>query len=178
MATRNFVPRANGEGGIGKSRKCWGTAYIEKIFVRAVEVLGGETENDAQPATVGWVKQGFGKLLKGAIEAAGLRYNLADNGYICFGSLFGGFIMQWGVHDASVGWQQDEKGAYIDIPYNIAQTTLVRPIAAHYGGEGNNLLSFIAGWHANEATTMRFRRVNIKGTQAYGSLQWISFGKE
>ena len=147
MATRNYVPRANGEGSIGTAGKHWGGAFFDKLVVKTLEV-------------------------------AGVRYNLEENGYICFGALFGGFIMQWGVRDAGVGWQQDEKGAYVDIPYNIAQTTLVRPIAAHYGDDGDNLLSFIAGWHANENTTMRFRRVNIKGTQAYGSLQWIAFGKE
>ena len=147
MATRNYVPRANGEGSIGTEKKHWGGAFFDKLAVRTLEV-------------------------------AGIRYNLEENGYICFGPLFGGFIMQWGVKDASVGWLQDEKGAYIDIPYNIAQTTLVRPIAVHYGGNADNLLSIIAGWHANEATAMRFRRVNIKGTQAYGSIQWILFGKE
>ena len=97
MATRNFVPRKDGEGSIGKSRKHWGAAYIETLFVKAVEVLGGGTENDAQPATVGWVKQGFGKLLKSAFEAAGVRYSMAENGYLCLGTLFGNIKIQWGL---------------------------------------------------------------------------------
>ena len=176
MATRNYVPRANGEGSIGTEKKHWGGAFFDKISVKALEVIGGGGE-DTQPATVGWVKQGIGKLLKSALEAAGLRYNLADNGYICFGSLFGGLILQWGVVDVSVGWQQDGKGSYIDIPFNLAQTTLVRPIGVHYGGDPNNLLSFVAGWHAKENSVIRFRKVNIKGTESYGSLQWILLGK-
>ena len=38
----------------------------------------------------------FSKLLKKALEAAGLQYNIGSNGYICFGSLFGGLILKWG----------------------------------------------------------------------------------
>ena len=96
MATRNFVPCKDGEGSIGKSRKHWGAAYIDTLFVKAVEVLGGGTENDAQPATVGWVKQGFSKLLSSGLTAAGLTCNIAANGYIKLGRLFGGLIIQWG----------------------------------------------------------------------------------
>ena len=38
----------------------------------------------------------FGKLLKMALTASGVKYNIAQNGYVCFGSLFGGLIIQWG----------------------------------------------------------------------------------
>lgn len=96
MATRNFVPRKDGEGSIGKSRKHWGAAYIEKIFVKAVEVLGGETENDAQPATVGWVKSRFQEMVKNTFSVFGVRYVLEKNGYLCLGRLFGDLKILWG----------------------------------------------------------------------------------
>lgn len=38
----------------------------------------------------------FGKLLKMALTASGVRYNIAQNGYVCFGSFLGGLIVQWG----------------------------------------------------------------------------------
>ena len=147
MTTRNYVPRANGEGSIGTEKKHWGSAFFDKLVVKTLEV-------------------------------AGIRYNLEDNGYICFGPLFGGFIMQWGVVDASMGWKNDEKGAYIDIPYNIAQTALVRPIGIQCGGDSDNFLFFTSVWHKNENNVMRFRKTNVKGTNSYGSLQWVSFGKQ
>ena len=97
MATRNFVPRRDGEGSVGKLRKHWGTAYIDKIFVKAVEVLGGETENDEQPATVGWVKSKFQEMIKSTFSALGVRYVMGDVGYLCMGALFGNIKITWGI---------------------------------------------------------------------------------
>lgn len=49
----------------------------------------------------------FGKLLKMALTASGVKYNIAQNGYVCFGSLFGGLIIQWGYVDTSTGASRD-----------------------------------------------------------------------
>ena len=37
----------------------------------------------------------LGKLIKMLLNASGVKYLIADNGYVCFGSLFGGLIIQW-----------------------------------------------------------------------------------
>lgn len=39
----------------------------------------------------------FGQLLKMVLTASGVRYNIAQNGYVCLGSFFGGLIIQWGI---------------------------------------------------------------------------------
>lgn len=36
------------------------------------------------------------KLVKLVLDATGVKYLMGTNGYICFGSLFGGLIIQWG----------------------------------------------------------------------------------
>ena len=38
----------------------------------------------------------FGQLLQMVLNASGVKYSMAQNGYICLGSFFGGLIVQWG----------------------------------------------------------------------------------
>ena len=38
----------------------------------------------------------FGQLLKMVLTASGVKYNIAQNGYLCLGSFLGGLIIQWG----------------------------------------------------------------------------------
>lgn len=37
----------------------------------------------------------FGQLLKMVLTASGVKYNIAQNGYVCLGDFFGGLIIQW-----------------------------------------------------------------------------------
>lgn len=106
MATRGIVPRTNGEGSIGTEKKRWGAIFAEKVAVKALEVIGGGTENDAQPATVGWVKNKFRELLVASLSFTGVRWVDGENGFIALGSLFGGIKIQWGVF-AKETWETD-----------------------------------------------------------------------
>lgn len=97
MATRNYVPRANGEGSIGTEKKHWGGAFFDKLAVKTLEVIGGGTENDAQPATVGWVREYLKKGIEGALGAIGVTYSIGDEAsYVSFGKAFGKLLIQWG----------------------------------------------------------------------------------
>lgn len=40
----------------------------------------------------------FGQLLKMVLTASGVKYNIAQDGYVCLGSFFGGLIIQWGLY--------------------------------------------------------------------------------
>ena len=35
-------------------------------------------------------------MIQKVLTATGVKYSMGQNGYICFGSLFGGIIIQWG----------------------------------------------------------------------------------
>lgn len=37
----------------------------------------------------------LGKLIKMLLDASGVKYLIAQNGYVCLGSFFGGLIIQW-----------------------------------------------------------------------------------
>ena len=43
----------------------------------------------------------FGQLLQMVLNASGVKYSMAQNGYICLGSFFGGLIIQWGNQSAT-----------------------------------------------------------------------------
>ena len=54
------------------------------------------------------------------LETLGIRYNIAQNGYICLGKLFGDAIIQWGINKA---------GLETPIPFNISFRKTARVIA-------------------------------------------------
>jgi hypothetical protein len=73
------------------SKTSFGTAVVNHLLGSTLASLVSTVSTDSL----------FTKLLKKALEAAGLQYNMGANGYICLGSLFGGLILQWGKHHAA-----------------------------------------------------------------------------
>ena len=67
----------------------------------------------------------FGQLLKMVLTASGVKYNIAQNGYVCLGSFFGGLIIQWII----------AKGPMVNWP--IAFTKCYGAIPVSYGTIGN-----------------------------------------
>lgn len=101
----------------------------------------------------------FGQLLKMVLNASGVKYNIAQNGYVCLGSFFGGLIMQWGSNEH--GW----------VTFPITFNSFRKIITNHQGTayfdsravEYNSLTGFTLSVHDNSGT----------GQDA----QWIAFGK-
>ena len=70
------------------------------------------------------------KMIQKVLEATGVKYSLGQNGYVCFGSLVGGLIIQWGkaaIAGATGSW----------VNYPIAFKELAIPIIAHYNDLNN-----------------------------------------
>lgn len=73
----------------------------------------------------------FSKLLKLALEAAGLRYSMGENGYICLGALFGNLILQWGMAEGLAGG----KVIYTNVSFtNNEYTVFITPKNTTQGG--------------------------------------------
>ena len=71
MATRNFVPRANGEGSIGTAKKHWGAGYFDHL-----NLSGRELKVDGVNASrVGEVGSCFFTLVSGLTIMWGSEYN-------------------------------------------------------------------------------------------------------
>ena len=130
MATKNIVPRANGEGGIGTSVKRWLNGFFKNINVdtEAIVPTPANNDNSTKAATTAFVENTFFdklvakllattaatitslstsslfyRFLAQALSVAGVQYNLSNSSawYICLGSLFGGLIIQGGKINAT-----------------------------------------------------------------------------
>ena len=113
----NFVPPTQSST-LGTSDKRWAAGFFDKLAVKTLEVIGGGGE-DTQPATVGWVKRSFSKILETTLNATGINYSITPIGYIKFGALFGGLIIQWGYVQVSNSYTLPVafagKGSYIGV---------------------------------------------------------------
>lgn len=77
-------------------------------------------------------------MIQKVLTATGVKYNIAKNGYLCFGSLFGGLIIQWGLY----------------VKKTTATEKIVLPVTSTFlcgsvtdGGNGNN--SYGLDWSLN-----------------------------
>ena len=165
MATRNYVPRANGEGSIGTEKKHWGGGFFDKLAVKTLEVIGGGTENNAQPATVGWVKTAMGGILGNVLPTLGVRYNFEANGYVCFGSLFGNFVIQWGTALTDAGTGKVKVVLPVDVARNLTMVATVN--------SGEVPTSFAAV----DIGSLTISAAKTSGTPYGATVRWLHLGR-
>lgn len=87
----------------------------------------------------------FGQLLKMVLTASGVKYNIATNGYICFGSFFGGLIIQWGT--ASMG--SDKQSTAFTYPITFPKEFISAAAADTGGGAQGFGVTPLDNQHAN-----------------------------
>lgn len=68
----------------------------------------------------------FGQLLKMVLTASGVKYNIAQNGYVCLGSFFGGLIIQWGSNVFNLNGSTQEITLPLNINYSAAAVMTMR----------------------------------------------------
>ena len=72
----------------------------------------------------------MGKLMKMLLNASGVKYNIAQNGYVCLGSFFGGLIIQWVTENAVLG---NEEGKYVMLPITFPTKCVTALLSDTYG---------------------------------------------
>lgn len=63
----------------------WNEGIVDTLASTALGTLVSTLTSDSLLAT----------MIQKVLTATGVKYNIAENGYLCFGSLFGGLIIQW-----------------------------------------------------------------------------------
>ena len=64
----------------------WNNGIVNTLTSTALGTLVSTLTSDSLLAT----------MIQKVLTATGVKYNIAQNGYLCFGGLFGGLIIQWG----------------------------------------------------------------------------------
>ena len=121
----------------------------------------------------------FGKLLKMVLTASGVRYNIANNGYICFGSFFGGLIIQWGNNITITG-----AGYGVSFEYPIffpTKVLAVIPFDVNGGWSDEAIPSVHAAWFPNEGSDgndLRWARIGFSTKNTvFGAYKFVAIGK-
>lgn len=80
----------------------------------------------------------FGQLLKMVLNASGVKYNIAPNGYVCLGSFFGGLIIQWIIaKEPMVNWPIAFTQCYGAIPVSYGTIGNKSAQKSEYGMRGS-----------------------------------------
>lgn len=91
----------------------WNQGIVNTLASTALGTLVNTLTSDSLLAT----------MIQKVLTATGVKYNMAQNGYICLGSLFGGLIIQWIFLEVSVS----ERIKDVSLPINPTKTLQVIP---------------------------------------------------
>ena len=109
----------------------------------------------------------FGQLLKMVLTASGVNYNIAQNGYVCLGSFFGGLIIQWGFQN------NGQTSCILPIAFSAQK---FKSIGIHRGA--NAVIVIELQDYSNSLTQTGFKTFSPNGAyNENADVQWISIGK-
>lgn len=99
----------------------WNQGIVNTLASTALGTLVNTLTSDSLLAT----------MIQKVLTATGVKYSMGQNGYICFGSLFGGLIIQWGrvsgTPNARFDWDGShgyEVQVYTTLPVSFKNSSL------------------------------------------------------
>ena len=75
------------------------------------------------------------KMIQKVFEATGVKYSLGQNGYVCFGSLVGGLIIQWVTKSETL---DNDEGTYIILPIAFPTKGITAVLSDTWGRLSNS----------------------------------------
>lgn len=112
-------------------------------------------------------------LIKKVFDATGVKYSLGQNGYVCFGSLVGGLIIQWGNGSFSYGSTYKDISLPISFPNSILCVLCSDAISdSATSGQVESL-----AWNSGASTNSKIRFLansSSSGYKSLGAFTWIA----
>lgn len=105
-------------------------------------------------------------LIKKVFDAMGVKYSLSQDGYVCFGSLFGGLIIQWVIAKGeTINWPIAFTKCYGAIPVSLGAK--IGDESIQKNEEGNRgAISFsetgIKSWYIRDASGVAVYNVYVE----------------
>ena len=130
----------------------WHESIIKSLASKVLPTVVSELTTDSV----------MGKLMSLLLSASGVKYSLGLNGYVKFGSFFGGLIIQWGTRTGASQYTITLPITYtttyqalantdapVDEPYSLVSTCEVNigSLSAFYVYTSHNSAEFTRGIH-------------------------------
>lgn len=96
----------------------WNEGIVATLASTALGTLVSTLTSDSLLAT----------MIQKVLTATGVKYNIAQNGYVCFGSLVGGLIIQWGSNILNLNGLTQEITLPLNINYASAAVATMRSV--------------------------------------------------
>lgn len=98
-------------------------------------------------------------LIKKVFDATGVKYSLGQNGYVCFGSLVGGLIIQWVTKYETL---DNDEGTYIILPIAFPTKGITAVLSDTWGRLSNSsaMANQTEGASINVVTTNSVQIIN------------------
>ena len=118
----------------------WNEGIVATLASTALGTLVSTLTSDSLLAT----------MIQKVLTATGVKYNIAQNGYVCFGSLFGGLIIQWGLLAMTLSGDVGTYG-YCHFPISFSNTEY-NMVAFHRGTNAAIIYQLFTEYSSSDCT--------------------------
>ena len=144
----------------------WNQGIVNTLASTALGGLVNTLTSDSLLAT----------MIQKVLTATGVKYSMGQNGYICFGSLFGGLIIQWGSASFTVNATYKD----VALPIYFGNFVLCVLCSDAVGDSTTSASTEVVAWNSGTSTTSKIRflaNTSSAGYKNLGLFTWMAFGK-